>query len=111
MQRWPNPPWGPTRADAVSILNRVVGLDIGPPPSFLIAENIKKADAPVRYPFLWNAAIHDTMQWPGFAKNGEDIHGLARNVGEVYSVFEVYHPTKSLVPEVVNFLDHTSLIS
>jgi hypothetical protein len=37
------------------IFNRLAGLDLGPPPSFLIADNIKPAVAPVRYPFIWNA--------------------------------------------------------
>ncbi|MGB8900889.1 MAG: hypothetical protein WCC90_17330, partial [Methylocella sp.] len=40
-----------------------------------------------RYPFLWNAARQDKTQWPGFAKNGIDLLGLARNLGEVYGVF------------------------
>src|SRR5215470_18318121 len=89
----PAPPWGPGRLDAVGmIFNRLTGLDLGPPPSFLLADNIKKADAPVRYPFLWNAAIQDKTQWPGFADNGNDILGLARNLGEVYGVFAIFRP-------------------
>jgi hypothetical protein len=91
----PTPPWGPSRLDAVSmIFNRLTGLDIGPPPTYLIPENIQPADAPVRYPFLWNAAVQDKTQWPGFADNGNDILGLARNLGEVYGVFAVFHPKK-----------------
>ncbi len=89
----PNPPWGVGRADAVSmIFNRVAGLDIGSGPTHIIEENIQIADAPVRYPFVYNAPIQDTTQWPGFAKNGDDILGLARNLGEVFGVFGVYHP-------------------
>ena len=92
----PAQPWGPARLDAVSmILNRVTGLDLGPPPSYLIKENIKPADAPVRYPYIWNAAIQDQTQWPGFADNGNNILGLARNLGEVYGVFGVFHPKKA----------------
>ncbi|SOD41773.1 di-heme-cytochrome C peroxidase [Nitrosovibrio sp. Nv4] len=91
----PSPAWGPARLDAVSmIFNRLTGLDIGPPPTYMIPENIKPATAPVRYPFLWNAAIQDKTQWPGFASNGNDILGLARNLGEVYGVFGVFHPKK-----------------
>lgn len=91
----PTPPWGPARLDAVSmIFNRLTGLDIGPPPTYMIPENIKPATAPVRYPFLWNAAIQDKTQWPGFADNGNNILGLARNLGEVYGVFGVFHPKK-----------------
>src|SRR5262249_39923284 len=45
----PDHAWGPTRLDAFGmIFNRVSGLDLG------IPDNIAKADAPVRYPFLWN---------------------------------------------------------
>jgi hypothetical protein len=92
----PTPPWGLGRLDAVAmIFNRVTGLDIGPPPDFLIVSNIHKATAPVRYPFLWNAYRQDQTQWPGFADNGNDILGLSRNLGEVYGVFAVFHPQKN----------------
>jgi hypothetical protein len=92
----PSPPWGPARMDAVSmIFNRLTGLDIGKPPSYLIPENIQPATAPVRIPFLWNAPVQDKTQWPGFADNGNDILALSRNLGEVYGVFAVFHPTKS----------------
>ena len=88
-------PWGPGRLDAVSmIFNRLTGLDIGPTPPYIIEANIKRADAPVRYPFLWNAYRQDKTQWPGFADNGNAILGLGRNVGEVTGVFAAYHPTK-----------------
>jgi RoxA-like, cytochrome c-like len=91
----PTPAWGPARLDAVGmIFNRLTGLDIGPPPSHIIADNIKRADAPVRYPFLWNAPIQDQTQWPGFADNGNDILGLARNLGEVFGVFASFAPTR-----------------
>lgn len=92
----PEKAWGPGRLDAVGmILNRVTGLDIGPPPSHIIESNIRAADAPVRYPFLWNAAKQDQTQWPGFADNGSDLLGLVRNLGEVYGVFADFHPTES----------------
>ena len=91
----PNPAWGPARLYAVSmIFNRLTGLDIGPPPTYLIADNILRADAPTRYPFLWNAARQDKPQWPGFADNGNEILGLARNLGEVYGVFAIFHPVR-----------------
>ncbi len=89
----PNPPWGPGRLDAVSmIFNRLSGLDIGPAPSFMIPENMVKADAPTRYPFLWNASRQDITQWPGFALNGDDLFALLRNQGEVIGVFADFHP-------------------
>ncbi len=88
-------PWGPSRLDAVSmIFNRVSGLDIGPAPTYMIPENIKRADVPARYPFVWNAPIQDTTQWPGFAPNGNRIFGLSRNLGEVFGVFAAFHPKK-----------------
>jgi hypothetical protein len=88
--------WGLGRLDAVSmIFNRVVGLDIGPAPSFMIPGNIAPADAPVRYPFLWNAPKQDRTQWPGFAKNGDRLFALVRNLGQVYGVFGVMHPVRS----------------
>ncbi|HWT12792.1 MAG TPA: di-heme-cytochrome C peroxidase [Allosphingosinicella sp.] len=88
--------WGLGRLDAVSmIFNRVSGLDIGPPPSFLIEHNIQRADAPVRYPFLWNAPRQDRTQWPGFAQNGNDLLGLARNLGQVYGVYGRFRPRRN----------------
>jgi hypothetical protein len=103
----PTPAWGPSRLDAVGmIFNRLTGLDIGQPPSFLIPNNIKMADAPVRYPFLWNAARQDRTQWAGFAENGNDLLGLARNLGEVYGVFAVFQPTVD--PFYTNFLNNNS---
>lgn len=106
----PKTPWGPSRLDAVGmIFNRLTGLDLGPPPSFLIPENIKEADAPVRYPFLWNAPKQDKTQWPGFADNGNDILGLARNLGEVYGVFAVFEPKKEWWHILgYNYLDNNS---
>jgi len=89
----PTPAWGPSRLDAVAmIFNRLAGLDLGPPPTYLIPENIQPADAPVRYPFLWNAAIQDKTQWPGFADNGSPLLGLSRNLGEVFGVFASFKP-------------------
>jgi hypothetical protein len=100
-------PWGPARLDAVGmIFNRLTGLDLGPPPSLLIPANIKSADAPVRYPFLWNAPVQDKTQWPSFADNGSDVLGLARNLGEVFGVFGVFQPKREGL--VVNFLNNNS---
>ena len=70
-------------------------MDIGEEAAgYIIADNTLMADAPVRYPFLWNAARQDFTQWPGFAANGNDLLGLARNLGEVYGVFANFHPEK-----------------
>jgi mono/diheme cytochrome c family protein len=89
----PKAPWGPARLDAVGmIFNRVTGLDIGVPPNTMIPDNIRVADAPTRYPFLWNAWRQDRTQWPGFAENGNDNLALARNLGQVLGVFGRFHP-------------------
>jgi cytochrome c5 len=106
----PSEPWGPSRLDAVAmIFNRLTGLDIGPPPTYLIPDNIQPADAPVRYPFLWNAPIQDKIQWPGFADNGNSILGLSRNLGEVIGVFAVFHPQKDDSRILgINYVDNNS---
>jgi hypothetical protein len=89
----PKQPWGPTRLDAVGmIFNRIIGLDIGPPPSYLIPENIKIAKAPVRYPFLWNSPKQDRTQWSGFLNNGNDTLAVPRNLGQVYGTFGEFRP-------------------
>lgn len=102
--------WGLGRLDAVAmIFNRLTGLDLGPAPSYLIPDNIEPADAPTRYPFLWNAAVQDLTQWPGFSGNGTSITGLARNTGEVFGVFATMHPVSpSRWPGNVNFRDINS---
>ncbi|MFA5985657.1 MAG: di-heme-cytochrome C peroxidase [Methylococcaceae bacterium] len=88
-------PWGPARLDAVGmIFNRLTGLDIGSSDTHIIESNIHLADAPVRYPFLWNAPIQDKTQWPGFADNGNSILALSRNFGEVIGVFGHFQPQK-----------------
>ena len=103
----PNPPWGPARLDAVGmIFNRLTGLDLGAAPSLLIPDNIKRADSPVRYPFLWNAPLQDKTQWPGFADNGSDSLALARNLGEVLGVFGTFEPKGQGL--FVNFLNNNS---
>ncbi|WP_137181115.1 di-heme-cytochrome C peroxidase [Roseomonas sp. AR75] len=85
--------WGPGRLDAISmIFNRVAGLDIGAGPDRIIESNMAPADAPTRYPFLWNASRQDQTQWPGFAENGNDVLALIRNLGQVYGVFASFHP-------------------
>ena len=88
-------PWGLGRLDAVSMIyNRLTAMDLGPPPSYMIDANIQRAIAPVRYPFLWNAPKQDRTQWPGFSQNGNDLLGLARNLGQVYGVFAIFRPRR-----------------
>jgi mono/diheme cytochrome c family protein len=103
----PRHAWGPARLDAISmIFDRLTGLDLGPPPSLIIKDNIASADAPVRYPFLWNAPVQNLTQWSGFAANGNDLLALSRNLGEVFGVFGIFQPRKEGL--VVNFLNNNS---
>lgn len=89
-------PWGLGRADAIQmIFNRLTGLDIGTAPDHVIVENIFPAEAPVRYPFLWDAAQQDRTQWLGFMGNGNDRLGLLRNLGQVYGVFATFQPVRT----------------
>jgi len=102
----PPNPWGPGRVDAVGmIFNRLAGLDLGPPPTFMIETNIKVADAPVRYPFLWNAGNQSKTQWPGFVENGGEFLALLRNIGQVLGVFAEFRPKKDPAAPVlgINF--------
>ena len=83
----PASPWGPGRVDAFGmIINRVAGRNLG------ISSNFKIADAPVNYPFLWNASRQDRTQWNGSFPNGLYIQALARNTGQVLGVFAKFKP-------------------
>jgi hypothetical protein len=82
--------YGYGRLDAVGhILNKTAyltgdGTQTGGPP-----------DAPVSYPFIWNAPQHDYLQWNGIVQNTPlpgpngsfDIGALVRNTSEVIGVF------------------------
>jgi mono/diheme cytochrome c family protein len=95
----PERTWGPARLDAFGmIFNRLSGIDLGQP------SNIVKADAPVRYPFLWNASRQDKTQWNGAAKNGLFTLAMGRNLGQVYGVFGRLKLTENdPLPGWVNF--------
>lgn len=74
-------PYGHGRLDAFGgIFNQVLGADLN------IPANYKPSNAPVSYPFLWDTAQYDVVQWNGIAPNfGPGV--LARNVGEILGVF------------------------
>ena len=94
----PPSPWGPGRLDAFGmIFNRVAGKDLG------IDANLEVADAPVSYPFLWNASRQDKTQWNGGVPNGLFIHALSRNTGEVFGVFADFSPKKRTLPPPFDF--------
>ncbi|MEM7426817.1 MAG: di-heme-cytochrome C peroxidase [Pseudomonadota bacterium] len=87
--------WGPGRQDAISmIFNSLAGLDIGEEPEDVIASNMRPANAPTRFPFLWNAARQDFSHWTGFSENGNDTLGFARNLGKLFGSFGQFHPGK-----------------
>lgn len=95
-------PWGPGRLDAFGmIFNRVAGLDLKTP------ANLAPADAPVSYPFLWDAPKQDRTQWNGLAPNGLEILGMVRNTGEVMGVFADFEPRKGIFPSIVLFTENS----
>lgn len=49
-------------------------------------EIFNRPDAPVSYPFLWDIAQHDYVQWNGIADNA-GLGPIGRNTGEVIGVF------------------------
>lgn len=75
--------WGPMRTDAFGmIFNRLAGLDLG------IPANLKAANAPVSYPFLWTTNRQTIVQWPGLVPDNENaLVRWGRNVGQVVGVF------------------------
>jgi hypothetical protein len=100
----PPSPWGPGRLDAFGmIFNRVTALDLGK------RENFRAADAPVSYPFLWNASRQDRTQWNGAVPNGLYIHALGRNTGEVFGVFARFKPDRRFFSPVVSYLKTNSV--
>ena len=100
-------PWGPGQLDAFGmIFNRIAGRDLG------IRDNYKVADAPVRYPFLWNASRQDRTQWNGGVRNGLYIQALGRNTGEVIGVFADFSPHRvlgptPLTPAIIDFKNNS----
>ena len=99
----PASPWGPGRLDAFGmIFNRVSARDLG------ITANFKRADAPVSYPFIWNAPRQDRTQWNGGVPNGLFIQGLARNTGEVFGVFADFKPRALIPGHVIDYKNNSA---
>ncbi len=72
---------GKARVDAVgAIFNEVAAVAIHAP------QNIKLANAPVRFPYLWGTPQSAVVQWSGFADNHGLGGPLGRNAGEVLGV-------------------------
>lgn len=84
--------YGYGRLDAQGhILNKVATVGKG-----AIQVGALRSDAPASYPFIWNTAQHDRVQWNGIAANKIDIPvlgesskagALVRNTSEVIGVF------------------------
>jgi cytochrome c553 len=85
--------YGHGRLDAQGHILNKIALVTGADQSIL-----QPPDAPVSYPFIWNAHQHDRIQWNGMLTqmglNSINVHGktgdlgaLVRNVGEVLGVF------------------------
>jgi hypothetical protein len=55
---------------------------------WVLGEIFNRPNAPVSYPFLWDIAQSDYVQWNGLAANGGP-GPLGRNAGEVIGVFGV----------------------
>ena len=90
--------WGLGRLDAVGIIfNRLSGLDVAPPPDIVIPGNMRLAEAPVRYPFLWNSPVQNLTDWGGFVMNGNSLFALARNAGQALA-FADFEPRHSFGP-------------
>jgi len=74
--------WGPGRTDAFQmIFNRISVIDMGIP-----ANNVSP-NAPVSYPFLWDAPLQPVAQYNGAVPNKNRVDALVRNAGEVLGVF------------------------
>ena len=69
--------WGPGRADCLTLIaNRMTAVSLG------IPENMSTPIAPVKFPFVWNAAQATWTQWSAFAADP-----LGRNFGETFGVY------------------------
>ncbi|MBY6263305.1 hypothetical protein EI613_15470 [Azospirillum sp. 412522] len=78
----PDTPWGSMRTDAFGmIFNRVSAIDLNLP------KNNRAPNAPVSYPFLWDAPHQPRVQWNGLLPNATSFDALGRNAGEVLGVF------------------------
>lgn len=76
-------PYGYGRLDAFgAILNQICEAGLGVP------ENRRESNAPVSFPFLWDASQLDWVQW-----NSSVDAPISRNVGEVLGVFAQFQLT------------------
>lgn len=76
------PSWGKARMDAVGLILNEVAYKQYPE-----EENIKKTNAPVSYPFLWETHQQLQVQW-----NGVSVATLSRNTTQVLGAFGTFNP-------------------
>ncbi len=85
-------PPGPGRVDALNvILNQASAYMLGRD------DNARLVDAPVSYPFLWDAPYLEYVQYNGVVPN-KGSGALARNVGQVLGVFGQVSLIESTLP-------------
>lgn len=83
---------GPGRVDALNvILNQASAYMLGRD------DNARPVDAPVSFPFLWDAPYLEYVQYNGVVPNAGS-GALARNVGQVLGVFGQVSLTESTLP-------------
>ncbi len=86
--------------EAAKILSRLTSTESGYPglkldDVLLIRNRIyNEPNAPVSYPFLWDIAQSDYVQWNGLASNAS-VGPIGRNAGEVIGVFGILDWTAS----------------
>jgi len=83
---------GPGRVDALNvILNQVTAMMLNRP------DNARPSDAPVSYPFVWDAPYLDYVQYNAVVPN-EGPGAIGRNVGQVLGVFGEVSMVPSTLP-------------
>lgn len=83
---------GPGRVDALNvILNQTTAMMLDRP------DNARPVDAPVSYPFLWDAPYMNVVQYNGVVPN-KGAGALGRNVGQVLGVFGEVSINESTLP-------------
>jgi len=103
--------WGVGRTDALNqIFNRVAGIDISPYPDSMLVSNIKPANKPVRFPFIWNMQYQDYTQWGATSVNGNSNQALLRNTAECLGVGAQFRPVPNpTMPDGFDYLAVNSI--
>src|SRR3546814_15064121 len=72
--------------------------------SDVCSSDLNSPNAPVSYPFLWDATRSDFVQWNGVASNAL-LGPLGRNTGEVIGVFAIldWHEDRGIFADLKRF--------